>query len=420
MANYIIIIIISLFMSAFFSAMEIAYFSANRLRLELERKQSKVYNYVAGLFLGAPGQFISAILVGNNVALVVYSTFMSQLIQIMIGGESYLIETVVSTVVIIFTAEFLPKAIVKANPNFYMRNLAVPIYLFYLLFYPLAKFATILSALLLRLIGLRNTGAPQIVGFDKIDLAALVENSSTDNRNDMPNENEIKIFQNALDFSDLQVRDCMLPRIDIQAFDIEGSLTDLHRLFCKTHFSRLPVYEGSIDNIVGYVSSRTLFEQPENIRQIVRQIVYVPESGGVQKLLGQLIKSHRSMAIVIDEFGGTAGLITIEDILEEIFGEIEDEHDEDYLVEKKISDKEYVFSGRLEVEYLNKEYGLDIPESDHYETLAGLILFTSENLPQVGEVIQIGHLTLKILRASSSKIAMVELSVGNQYKFNGN
>lgn len=411
MTHLILVIALSLLMSAFFSAMEIAYFSANKLRLELERKQSSIYNHIAGLFLNAPGQYISTILVGNNIALVVYSIFMSQLIQMLLGSENYIVDTLLSTIVIIFTAEFIPKAIVKANPNFYLRIFAVPIYIFYLIFYPIAKLSTMLSTLILRMFGLRLTGEAQIVGFGKIDLAALVENASSDSKADTPNENEIKIFQNALDFSDLRVRDCMLPRVDIQAVDVEEEIETLQKLFIKTHFSRVPVYEGSIDNIIGYVNSRSLFEKPENIRQILRSMIYVPESAVVQKLLGQFIKSHKSMAIVIDEFGGTAGLVTIEDILEEIFGEIEDEHDADYLVEKQISDKEYIFSGRLEVEYLNSEYGINIPESDHYETLAGLILYTSENVPQVGEVIEIGNLTLKIVRASSSKITMVELKI---------
>lgn len=398
-------------MSAFFSAMEIAYFSANKLRLELERKQSSIYNHIAGTFLRAPGQYISTILVGNNTALVIYSIFMSSLIQALFGTDNYLLETLLSTIVIIFTAEFIPKAIVKANPNLYMRKLALPIYIFYLLFYPVAKFSTLLSTLILRLFGLRLSGEPQIVGFDKIDLAAFVENASADSKPDAPNENEIKIFQNALDFSDLRVRECMLPRVDIRAVDVDDSIEELHKLFIKTHFSRVPVYEGTVDNIIGYANSRSLFEKPENIRKIVREMIYVPESAVVQKLLGQFIKTHKSMAVVIDEFGGTAGLVTIEDILEEIFGEIEDEHDADYLVEKQISEHEYVFAGRLEVEYLNSEYNLNIPESDHYETLAGLILYTSENVPQVGEIIQIGTLSLRILRASSSKITMVELKV---------
>lgn len=406
----IITVVAMLVLSAFFSGMEIAFTSANKLRLELEKKQSSVYNYIASLFQRNKGQYISTILVGNNIALVVYSISMSLLIQHFMGGASYFVETLISTLVIIFTAEFLPKAAVKANPNFYLRIFAVPLLIFYMLFYPLSRFSTILSTLILKICGIKIDRQVQMGGFDKIDLAALVENSN-DAKSDLENENEIKMFQNALDFSDLRVRDCMVPRIDIEAVEDDCSLEELRKLFIKTHFSRIPVYHGTIDSIIGYVNSRQLFTNPDNIAQMLRETIYVPESAMVQKLLSQFIKQRKSLAIVIDEFGGTAGMITIEDILEEIFGEIEDEHDSDYLVEKQISDREFILSGRLEIDYLNQEFGLDIPESDHYDTLAGYILFTSENLPKVGDVLYIGKLKIKILRASSSRISMVELKI---------
>lgn len=406
----IITVVAMLVLSAFFSGMEIAFTSANKLRLELEKKQSSVYNYIASLFQRNKGQYISTILVGNNIALVVYSISMSLLIQHFMGGASYFVETLISTLVIIFTAEFLPKAAVKANPNFYLRIFAVPLLIFYMLFYPLSRFSTILSTLILKICGIKIDRQVQMGGFDKIDLAALVENSN-DAKSDLENENEIKMFQNALDFSDLRVRDCMVPRIDIEAVEDDCSLEELRKLFIKTHFSRIPVYHGTIDSIIGYVNSRQLFTNPDNIAQMLRETIYVPESAMVQKLLSQFIKQRKSLAIVIDEFGGTAGMITIEDILEEIFGEIEDEHDSDYLVEKQISDREFILSGRLEIDYLNQEFGLDIPESDHYDTLAGYILFTSENLPKVGDVLYIGKLKIKILRASSSRISMVELTI---------
>lgn len=406
----IITVVAMLVLSAFFSGMEIAFTSANKLRLELEKKQSSVYNFIASLFQRNKGQYISTILVGNNIALVVYSISMSLLIQHFIGGASYFVETLISTLVIIFTAEFLPKAAVKANPNFYLRIFAVLLLIFYMLFYPLSRFSTILSTLILKIFGIKIDRQVQMGGFDKIDLAALVENSN-DTKSDLENENEIKMFQNALDFSDLRVRDCMVPRIDIEAVEDDCSLEELRKLFIKTHFSRIPVYHGTIDSIIGYVNSRQLFTNPDNIAQMLRETIYVPESAIVQKLLGQFIKQRKSLAIVIDEFGGTAGMITIEDILEEIFGEIEDEHDSDYLVEKQISDREFILSGRLEIDYLNQEFGLDIPESDHYDTLAGYILFTSENLPKVGDVLYIGKLKIKILRASSSRISMVELTI---------
>lgn len=414
MPQTIIIIVAALFMSAFFSAMEIAYLAANRLRVELDRKQSGVYNYIVEVFLKYPGQYISTILVGNNIALVVYSLFMSTLISMVLDSQNYILDTLISTIIIIFVAEYIPKAVVKANPNLYLRNFSVPIYLFFILFYPIAKFSTIISALILRMFGLKLKGEPRIVGFNKVDLANLVE-TANDGKADNPNENEIKIFQNALDFSDLRARDCMLPRIDIEATDINASIDDLRQQFIKSNYSRLLVYENSIDNIIGYVNSRQLFDSPTSIRQILRQIIYVPESALVQRLLGQFIKHHKSMAVVIDEFGGTAGIITIEDILEEIFGEIEDEHDTEYMVEKKIDDTEYIFSGRLEVEYINTEYGLDIPVSDQYDTLAGFVQFIAENIPQNGEVIVDNRFRIEILRSSGSKIRLIKFKIVTPY-----
>lgn len=406
------VIIIALLVSAFFSGMEIAYFSSNKLRLEIQKKQSGLYSHISTLFARHPGQYLSTILVGNNIALVVYSMAMSGLLQrvVMGGRENFLVETAISTLVVIFVAEFLPKAVVKANPNLYLRIFSVPLYVFYLVFYPIARFATILATAFLRIFGLRLSKEPKMSGFDKIDLALLVDQAA-DTNNQLSNENELKMLQNALDFSDLRVRECMIPRIDIQAIDITDSVEELRKLFIKTNFSRIPVYRESVDTIIGYVHSRELFNNPTSIDEMLRQIIYVPESAGVQKLLSLFIKNRKSLAVVIDEFGSTAGMVTIEDILEEIFGEIEDEHDADYLVDKQISDNKYVFSGRMEVDYLNAEYELGIPESEQYETLAGFILDYCKDLPDVGEVITIEHLTIKIVRATSSRISLVELEV---------
>lgn len=408
----IAVIMIALVLSAFFSGMEIAYFSSNKLRLEIQKKQSGVYNYVSNLFARHPGQYISTMLVGNNVALVVYSLFMSMLIQKHLtgGGENFLLETAISTVIIIFTAEFLPKAVVKSNPNLYLKLFSGVVFVFYILFYPVAKFATICSTLILRLFGLRISREPRMGNFDKIDLACLVDQAA-EARTQISNENEIKMLQNALDFSDIRVRECMVPRIDIEAVEIQDDVEQLRHAFISSNFSRLPIYRGSIDHIIGYAHNRDLFNNPQSVSSILHEVIYVPESAGVQKLLSQFIKAHKSMAIVIDEFGTTAGVVTIEDILEEIFGEIRDEHDADYLVEKRISDTEFIFSGRQEVDHLNAEYDLLIPESDQYETLAGYILSHSENLPKVGDEIVVDHLCLKILRASSSRISMVNLRI---------
>lgn len=410
----IIIIAIALLLSAFFSGMEIAFLSSNKLRLEIERKQSKTYDHIASLFLKAPGQYISTILVGNNIALVIYSIFMSSLYVSVTGSSNYALETLISTLIIIFTSEFLPKAVVKANPNFYLRHFAIPLYGFYIIFYPLSRFATLLSTLLLRLMGKRVTPAPQTAEFGKVDLATLVEEAAggeeSDEEEKEDNDQRIRLFQNALDFSEQRVRDCMVPRTDIEALEVSSSVDDLRHLFVTTGYSRVPIYDGTIDNIIGYANHKSLFRNPATIREVLRQPLYVPETMSQQKLLGALIHDHKSMAIVIDEFGSTAGLVTLEDLLEQIFGEIEDEHDADYLVEKQINDNEYILAGRLEIDHLNESYRLGIPESDRYDTLAGYILDQSEDIPRPGDIIKADGLKIKILRTSRTRIELVQLT----------
>ncbi|WP_298063050.1 hemolysin family protein [uncultured Rikenella sp.] len=410
----IIVILIALTLSAFFSGMEIAFLSSNKLRLEIERKQSKTYNRIVSLFLRAPGQYISTILVGNNIALVIYSIFMSRLYVEIAGRSNYAAETLISTLIIIFTAEFLPKAVVKANPNFYLRTFAVPVYLFYIVFYPLSRFATSLSALLLRMMGKRVDNTPQIAGFGKVDLATLVEEAAGNEEGDAEekedNEQQIRLFQNALDFSEQRVRECMVPRTDVEAIDVEDSVDDLRRLFVSSGYSRLPVYEGTIDNIIGYANLKCLFNGPATIREVLQETLYVPETMSQQKLLGEFIRDHKSLAVVIDEFGGTAGMVTLEDLLEQIFGEIEDEHDADYLVEKEVTPGEYVLAGRLEIDHLNETYGLGIPESERYDTLAGYILDQSEDIPKPGDIVRADGLKIKILRTSRTRIELAQVT----------
>lgn len=410
----ILVIVLALVLSAFFSGMEIAFLSSNKLRLEIERKQSRTYNRIASLFLKAPGQYISTILVGNNIALVIYSIFMSSLYVSIAGRSNYAAETVISTLIIIFTAEFLPKAVVKANPNFYLRIFAVPLYVFYIIFYPLSRLATLLSTLLLRILGRRVDDTPQLAGFDKVDLATLVEEAAGNEEGEEGekenNEQRIRLFQNALDFSEQRVRECMVPRTDVEAIDADDSVDDLRRLFVSTGYSRVPVYEGTIDNIIGYANLKCLFNDPATIREVLQQTLYVPETMSQQKLLGEFIRDHKSLAIVIDEFGGTAGMVTIEDLLEQIFGEIEDEHDADYLVEKEVAPGEYVLAGRLEIEHLNETYGLGIPESDRYDTLAGYILDQSEDIPKPGDVVKADGLKIKILRSGRTRIELVQVT----------
>ena len=404
MWSVVAVIVVMLLLSAFFSGMETAFISSNRLKLELERKHNRVLDFIADIFVRNSGQYITTILVGNNIALVVYSLYVSRLYYGLSGGSSVLVETLLATVVIIFVAEFIPKAVVLKNPNFYFKTFAVPVYFFYVLLYPIAKLTTLFSEGVMRLFGREKTDETEVT-FDRVELAHLVENSSDENNV----EHEIKIFQNVLDFPDLTVRDCMIPRIDIEAVDMDASVAELTRRFIDSKYSRIFVWKDSIDNIVGYVNIKSLFAAPQSISQVLMDVDYVVETMPAQQLMTEFIKKNSSIAVVIDEYGGTAGIISLEDILEEIFGEIEDEHDSQDLVERRIADGEYVFSCRLEVGYLNEKYSLDIRESDEYDTLAGYIIFNYDGIPSNGEVIRIDNLEIKILKTTSSKIELARV-----------
>ncbi len=419
MVNVIIIILSMLLLSAFFSGMEIAYISKNRLKIEIERKQSRLFNYLVEIFSNNPGQYITTILVGNNIALVIYSLYMSILVRSVAGlfgwdsiarEGSVLMETLVSTVVIIFVAEFLPKSIVKYNPNFYFRIFAPVQYFFYLLLYPISKLTTMLSYLLLRLIGRKTERAEEDTEFDRADLASLLDGGSAEVQSET--ENEIKLFQNALDFVDMRVGDSMTPRVDIEAIDIDSAtIEEVTERFSTTKYSRLFVWQGSIDNIVGYVNLKSLFMNPTSVKAMVKEVNFVPESMPLNLLMQTLIKDKRNIAVVIDEFGGTAGVISLEDVLEQIFGEIEDEHDESELIEKQISESEYILSGRLEVKMLNEKYDLGLEESDDYDTLAGYIIYTHKGIPQRGESVKISHFDFRILRTTHTRIELVRVEI---------
>jgi CBS domain containing-hemolysin-like protein len=413
-------ILVTLLFSAFCSGMEIAYLSSNKLKIEIDRQQGSWYTYFAKTFLRNQGQFIATILVGNSITLVVYGMLMAKVLNATVTHSiaspitQLLATTLISTVVIIFVAEFAPKAICRLRPNFFLRIFSFPAYVMYWVFFPIAKFTTWLSIFILKYILRQNVGGLQRAQryFDIVDLQNLTnEASETNEEGEEELEHDIKIFQNALDFSEVKVRECMVPRTDIEAVDMEDSVEELWQRFVESGFSRILVYKDSIDNIIGYVKSSYLFKGYKNMRDMLLELEFVPETMSAQKLLSIFIKKRRSMAVVVDEFGGTAGMVTMEDIMEEIFGEIEDEHDVDDLLEKKIADNEYVFAGRLEVSYLNEEYGLNIPESDEYETLAGFIIYSAENIPKSGEEIQAGDFSFRILRTSASKIELVHLTV---------
>ena len=419
MTTSILLILLTLLLSAFFSGMEIAFTSKNRLKLEIDRKQNRMFAFISDVFARHPGQYITTILVGNNIALVVYSLYMSVLLRGMAalaGWEevarsgSVALETAVSTLLIIFVAEFLPKSIFRNNPNFYYRTFAPAIYFFYIVLYPVARLTTLVSHGILRLLGRRGKEQGPDLRFDRSDLASLLDANNAESHPHDGDNNEIKLFQNALDFADLRVRDCMVPRVDVEAVDIENTtIEQLTARFVETMYSRIFVWEKSIDNIVGYVNSKSLFTRPASLSEVMMEVNFVPETMPLQAVLQNFIKHRNNIAVVIDEFGGTAGVISLEDVLEQIFGEIEDEHDIPDLTEKRISDREWVLSCRLEVKYLNEKYGLGIEESREYDTLAGFVIYHYEGIPAAGEVVTVGELEVKILRTTRSRIELARV-----------
>ncbi len=409
------IVVVSTILSAFFSGMEIAFTSANRLRMELDRKRGGTIGRIIERFVDRPGELITTMLVGNNIVLVVYSTFMAELIHlvaarmgIVMADDAVIVETLISTIVIIFLGEFTPKSIFKMRPNAFFKALLIPVYVCYLVLYPIAKFATALSFGILRLVGLKVKEEHNIKSFGKIDLENLIDESA---ESEKVQANDLRIFQNALDFSDLRVRDCMVPRVDVEAVEATVSIEELTERFIETNFSRLFVWEGSIDNIVGYVTTKSLFRNPKSVSEILMPVRYVPETMVTEKLMGEMIRSRQSVAVVIDEFGGTAGIISLEDVLEEIVGEIEDEHDEPDMVEKVLKDKQWVLSCRLEVAYLNERYNLALSESDAYDTLAGYIIEHYGGIPTVGTIVECEGKEIKILKSTSSRVELAKVRI---------
>lgn len=413
------LVCVTVVLSAFFSGMEIAFLNKNRLRLEIDRKQSRMFDYIAGLFSRHQGEYITTILVGNNIALVIYSMCLSLVLREiarLIGWDSVqegslLIETIIPTIIIIFLGEYLPKSVFRNNPNFYYRYLSPIMYFFYILLYPITRVTALLSYGLLRLVGSKTSGVERQVEFDRSDLESLLENNNSP-ESASEADNDIKMFQNALDFADLRVRDAMVSRVDVEAVDIEDcTMEELTAKFVETMYSRIFVWQGSIDNIIGYVNSKSLFDMPKSIEEALMKVDYVAETLPLQDLLTQFTKNKSNIAVVIDEFGGTAGIISLEDVLEQIFGEIEDEHDKPDMVEKRLSEREFVFSCRLEVEYLNEKYDLNIPEDEEYDTLAGYIISRYEELPTAGTVMEFEGLRIKILSTTRSRIELAKVEI---------
>lgn len=414
--SVIVITVVSVVLSAFFSGMEIAFTSANRLRMEIDRKRGGVVGRIIDLFAAKPGEYITTMLVGNNIVLVIYSMYMAKLIHLLaakmgvpMADDSVVIETIISTLIILFFGEFTPKSLFKMRPNAIFRAMVLPVYVIYLLLFPLAKLTTLLAFALLRLFGLKVKEEHNIKNFGKVDLENLID-ESVESGERIP-ANDIKIFQNALDFSDLRVRDCMVPRVDVEAVEVDTTIEELTRRFIDTNFSRLFVWEESIDNIVGYVTTKSLFRKPQSISEILMPVRYVPETMETERLMGEMIRTRQSVAVVIDEFGGTAGVISLEDVLEEIVGEIEDEHDTPELVEKVLGDGSWVLSCRLEVAYLNERYGVGLSENDNYDTLGGYIITKYGSIPTVGTIIESEGKEIKILKSTSSRVELVKVKV---------
>jgi CBS domain containing-hemolysin-like protein len=414
--NYLLIIFISLIFSAFFSGIEIAFISANRLRIELDKKQGLFSSHIISIFISNPGKFLTTMLVGNNIALVIYSLIMVKLLEpiiyqmITFPAGVFFIQTVFSTLLILFTGEFFPKIIFRLEPNIALNIFAIPVLFFYVLFYPFTYLINLISQNIISSFHKNGNPANEVNKvFNKVDLIHLINQSHEKTIEEKGNENDLKLFQNALDFSSVKVRDCMIPRNEITAIEIDSPVSELKHKFIESGFSKILVYKDTIDNITGYVTSKSLFKKFKSIREKTIEISFVPETMQARKLLEKFIEEKRSMAVVVDEFGGVSGMLTIEDIIEEIFGEIEDEHDTIELIEKKVADDEYIFSGRLEIDYLNEKYNLKLPESEDYETLAGMVIHYFESIPKSNEHIRIEPFELKILKVSKTRIELMQL-----------
>ena len=417
MTNLIIGLLVTMVFSAFFSGMEIAFVSTNRLRAEMDREKNGLSQRALDVFFAHPNNFISTMLVGNNIALVVYGILFAKIFDATLfaplsDGARVTCDTLLSTVVVLFTGEFLPKTVFKSNPNGLLTFFAIPAYVCYVVLYPVSHFATLLSRGLLRLIGVRLPKETEGKEFTKVDLDYLVQSSIDNAKDDEEIEDEVELFHNALDFADTKVRDCMVPRTEIDAIDIEDcTVEELKNKFIESGHSKMVVYRGDIDHIIGYIHSSELFKQVTDLSQHIRQMPYVPETMAARKLMHIFLQQKKSLGVVIDEFGGTSGIVSLEDIVEEITGDIEDEHDNQKYVAKQLSDGEYMLSARLEIDKVNELFDLELPESDDYKTVGGLILHEYQSFPKLNEVVQIGRFEFKIIKNTMTKIELVRLKV---------
>ena len=407
----IIIILFSIITSAFFSGMEIAFISANKLHIELEKKRKGFFPNILGKITQNSSKFITTMLVGNNISLVIYSYFMGKVIIAYLGMSSILIQTFISTIIILVTAEFLPKAIFRVYANETLKIFALPAYFFYMLLYSFSYLINGISDFFLKFIFSTDKDQHQ-TAFSKEELGDYIT-EQLENGNDSEEEidSEIQIFQNALEFQKVKAREIMVPRTEILAIEIHESVSKLSELFIKSGYSKILVYKTSLDDIIGHVNAFELFKKPSSIKSILLPIEIVPESMMISDVLNSLTRKRKSIAVVVDEYGGTSGMITVEDVVEELFGEIEDEHDVQELIDVRINENEFKLSARLEIDYLNEEYNINIPKEEAYETLGGFIINQTENIPQKGEELYILNYKIIILDVSSSKIEEISLKI---------
>lgn len=413
----LICIAITMVLSGFFSGMEIAFVSSNRMLAEMDREDSGLSGKIISVFYSHPNGFVSTMLVGNNIVLVVYGILFAQLFDNTLfssldEGARVTADTLLSTLVILFTGEFLPKILFKNNANRLLSVFAVPAYIFYILLWPISRFSTFLSKCLLYVVGIKMTAENDDEGFSKVDLDYLVQSSIDNAQSEDDINDEVKIFQNALDFSDCKVRDCMVPRTEINAVDLnECNIQELMQKFIESGNSKIIVYEDDIDHIVGYIHSSEMFRNKDKWREHVCKMPFVPETMAAQKLMHIFLRQKKSLGVVVDEFGGTSGIVSLEDIVEEIFGDIEDEHDSDKYIAKQVGDHEYLLSARLEIDKVNDLFAIGLPESDEYMTVGGYILHEYQNFPKLNEVITIGHFEFRIMKSTMTKIELVRLKV---------
>ena len=417
MSHTLVIMLVALFFSALFSGLEIAFVSADRLRFEMDVERNTFSSRLLERFFRNPNIYISTMLVGNNIALVLYSTMMAHLIEMLlpqglIVNEFLMIvlETLVSTAIVIVVGEFVPKTVFRYNPNGKLNFMAFPIYLIYIILYPISLFTTWLSRIILRILGVRIDRENTAKAFSKVDLDYFVQSGLSGTEEDSQPDSEVRIFQNVLDFSNVKTRDCMVPRNEVCAVEKGVSWNALRERFIETGYSKILVYDEDMDHIIGYIHSSELFRHKADWRDHIQTVSFVPETLAAQKLMKQLMARKKSLAVVVDEFGGTSGIVSLEDIIEEILGDIQDEHDVTNLIAKKTDDG-YLFSGRMEIDRVNSMVGLDIPESDEYMTVGGLILNRAKGFPKVNEKINVGDYSFRILKRGETKIELVELTL---------